>query len=69
VVRRATHMTGQLTFDDCAPDWPSPVDHQPDDHTPSRFDLRQDEMHDLRDQHAGPVALWTAHTIDVGSYL
>lgn len=59
----------QLTFDDCAPDWPEPVDQQPDDHTPARFDQRQQEMRDLRDQGAGPVALWTAHTIDVGRYL
>ena len=62
-------MNGQLTFDDCAPDWPTPAGHQPSDHTPSRSDLRQDEMRDLRDQCAGPLALWTAHTIDVGSYL
>jgi hypothetical protein len=62
-------VNGQLTFDDCTPDWTNPVDHQPSDHAPSRFDLRQDEMRDLRDQHAGPRALWTARTIDVGSYL
>ncbi len=62
-------MNGQLTFDGCTPDWPVPVDHQPSGHTPSRFDLRQEEMRDLRDQRAGPLALWTAHTIDVGSYL
>ena len=55
MVRRATPMTGQLTFDDCAPDWPESPDTQSSDHTPSRFDLRQDEMRDLRDQHAGPV--------------
>ena len=68
MVRRTAPMTGQLTFDDCAPDWPEP-EPQSSDRTPSRFDLRQDEMRDLRDQHAGPAALWTAHTIDVGSYL
>lgn len=62
-------VNGQLAFDDCTPDCREPVDHQPGDHGPSPFDLRQDEMHDLRDQRAGPVALWTAHTIDVGSYL
>ena len=61
-------MTGQLTFDDCTPDWTA-VEPPAGDHTPSRFDLRQDEIHDLRDQGAGPLALWTAHTIDVGSYL
>ena len=58
----------QLTFDDCTPDWTA-TDRQPGDHTPSRFDLRQDEMHDLGDQHAGPLALWTAQTVDTGSYL
>lgn len=58
----------QLTFDDCTPDWPDP-DHPPGDHKPTRFDLRQHEMRDLRDQHAGPHALWTAHTINAGSYL
>lgn len=68
MVRRATPMNGQLTFDDCAPDW-TVVEPQPGGHTPTRFDLRQDEMRDLRDQHAGPLALWTAHTVDVGSYL
>lgn len=62
-------MSTQLTFDDCAPDWPESPDTQPGDRTPSRFALRQDEMRDLRDQRAGPVALRTAHTIDVGSYL
>lgn len=63
-------MTGQLSLDDCQPDWPvDPADHQPGDHTPSPFDLRQHEMRDLRDQHAGPLALWTAHTIDTGEYL
>ena len=68
MVRRATPMTGQLTFDDCTPDWPA-TDQPPGDHAPSPFDLRQHEMRDLRDQRAGPVALRTAHTIDVGSYL
>ena len=24
MVRRTAPMTGQLTFDDCAPDWPEP---------------------------------------------
>lgn len=62
-------MKGQLTFDDCTPDWTNPADHQPGDHAPSPFDLRQHEMRDLRDQRAGPLALWTANTIDTGSYL
>lgn len=61
-------MTTQLTFDDCTPDWPA-LDDQPGDHTPTRFDLRQDEMHDLGDQGAGFYALRTAHDVDVGSYL
>lgn len=60
-------MTGQLALDDCQPDWPYPA--EPGDHQPSPFDLRQHEMDDLRDQHAGPLALWTAHTIDTGEYL
>ena len=62
-------MNGQLTFDDCAPDWPGPSDRQFGDHTPTRFDLRQDEMRDLRDQHAGPLALWTADNVPTGRYL
>lgn len=68
MVRRATHMNGQLTFDDCAPDWPV-VEPRLSDRTPSRFALRQDEMRDLSDQHAGPRALWTAHTVPTGRYL
>lgn len=72
MVRRTPPMTGQLTLDDCTPDWAEPEPpprRQPGDHTPSPFDLRQHEMHDLRDQRAGPLALWTAHTIDTGEYL
>lgn len=61
-------MNGQLTFDDCTPDWPA-LDPQPDGHAPSRFALRQDEMRDLRDQHAGPLALWTADNVPTGRYL
>lgn len=59
----------QLTLDDCEPDWHYPGDGEPGDSAPTRFDCRQHEMRDLRDQHASPVALWTAHTIDPGSYL
>ena len=56
-------MTGvQLALDDHEPD-------QPSDRTPTRFDLREHEMHDLRDQGAGPVALWTADTVPTGRYL
>ena len=29
MVRRATPMTGQLTFDDCAPDWPADPEPRP----------------------------------------
>ena len=61
-------MSTQLAFDDCTPDWPV-LDPQPGDHAPSRFDLRQDEMRDLRDQRAGPLALWTAHNVPTGRYL
>lgn len=44
-------------------------DPEPGDHQPTRFDCRQHEMRDLRGQHAGPHALWTAETINPGSYL
>lgn len=53
-----------LTFD------PEPDnDHQPSDHTPTPFDLRQHEMRDLQAQGAGPHALRTAHTVPTGEYL
>ncbi|PAZ15634.1 hypothetical protein CLM62_12625 [Streptomyces sp. SA15] len=52
---------------DCEPAWTD--DYQPSDHTPTRFDLRQHEMRDLRDQGPGPVALWTADTLPTGEYL
>lgn len=55
----------QLAFPDCDPTWTDP----PGDHQPSRFDCRQHEMSDLRGQAAGTVALWTAETINPGSYL
>ena len=54
----------QLTLDDPEPDWATPEDRQP-----TRFDCRQHEMRDLRGQHAGPHALWTAHTIPTQEYL
>lgn len=50
---------------DCEPD-PDPT---PADRTPTPSDLRRHEMGDLRDQHAGPHALWTAQTVPTGSYL
>ena len=53
----------QLTLDDA--NWAT----EPGDHQPSRFDCRQHEMRDLRGQAAGPHALWTAETINPGSYL
>lgn len=62
-------MTGtQLALCDPADDltW---LDNQPDNHTPTPFDLRQTEMRDLRGQNAGPGELWTAHTVPTGSYL
>ncbi|MFM9589845.1 hypothetical protein ACKI1J_15020 [Streptomyces scabiei] len=49
-------------------DWHD-VDTEPGDHQPTPFDCRQHEMDDLRDQRAGRVALWTAETINPGSYL
>jgi hypothetical protein len=61
-------MTGRLTFDDCQPDWMA-ADSPPGDHTPGPVDLRQHEMHDLRDQGARLHALWTATTVPTGSYL
>jgi hypothetical protein len=45
------------------------TDTDPADHHPTRFDCRQHEMRDLRGQGPGPHALWTAHTINPGSYL
>lgn len=57
----------QLTLDDCDPTWPN--DNQPGDRTPTRFDCRQHEMRDLRDQGPGPHALWTATTIHAPEYL
>lgn len=42
---------------------------EPGDHQPTRFDCRQHEMRDLRDQGVGAVALWTADTVPTGSYL
>lgn len=50
-------------------------DPEPDDedgpwcHTPTPTDLRQHEIRDCRGQHAGPIALRTATTIDPGRYL
>jgi len=52
---------------DCEPAWTD--DWEPGDHTPGPFELRQAEIRDMRDQGPGPVALWTAHNIDPGSYL
>ena len=52
-------------WSDCTPDW----DDDPDAGPPTRFDLRQHEMRDLRHQRAAPVALWTAHTIHAEEYL
>lgn len=49
----------QLTLDD--PDRTG----EPGDHQPTRFDCRQHEMRDLRGQHAGPHALWTADTVAI----
>lgn len=51
----------------CDPEWAT--DCQPTDQPPTQFDLRRDEMWDLRGQGPGPVALWTAHTITVGDLL
>jgi hypothetical protein len=44
-------------------------DFEPGEHQPTRFDLRQAEMRDLRGQGPTPLALWTAHTIPARSYL
>lgn len=60
----------------CEPTWTDPEPKPDDDEgpwcktsTPTPTDLRNTEMHDLRYQHAGFAALWTAHTIPTGSYL
>ncbi|MBR8638653.1 hypothetical protein KEF29_03400 [Streptomyces tuirus] len=58
--------TDQLALDG-DPSWVD--DWEPSDRTPTRVDLRQAEMRDLRDQGPGPVALWTASDIPTGSYL
>jgi hypothetical protein len=59
-------VTGVQLALDCDPTW---TDGQPDDHTPTPFDLRQAELRDLRNQHAGPTALRTANTVPTGNYL
>ena len=56
----------QLALDDCEPAW---TDCEPGERTPTPFDLRQTEMHDLRGQDAAPAQLWTAHTVPTGRYL
>ncbi|KMS79085.1 hypothetical protein ACH49_13595 [Streptomyces leeuwenhoekii] len=58
--------TEQLTLDDPQPDQPA---EESTDHHPSPADMRRAELRDLRNQHAGPRALRTAHTIPTGSYL
>lgn len=60
-------MTARQIALDCDPDQTD--DWEPSDRTPTRFDLRQAEIRDMRDQGPGPKALWTAHTIPTGSYL
>jgi len=49
--------------------WTDPCDHPETDTPPTRFDLRQHEMWDLRGQGPGPVALWTARTVPTQEYL
>lgn len=61
------HWTTDIPGVGCDPVWSS--DYQPTDRTPTRLDLRHHEMHDLRNQGAGPRELWTAHDVPVGSYL
>jgi hypothetical protein len=60
-------VTGVQLALDCEPAW-NP-DYEPTDRPPTRFDLRQAEMRDLRHQGPGPVALWTATTITCKEYL
>ncbi len=60
-------MTGKQLALDCDPTWTN--DYQPTDRTPTPIDLQQAENRDLCDQRASRRALWTAHTIPVGSYL
>ncbi|WP_327592488.1 hypothetical protein [Streptomyces chartreusis] len=51
-------------------EWPDDViDPTLNDRIPTPIDLRRHEMWDLRGQGVGPLALWTAHNIQPGSYL
>lgn len=61
-------MNGQLSLDDCTPDWDEP-EPEDGDRTPSQYHVRQQEMYDLHNQGAGPYALRTAHDVPTGSYL
>ena len=60
-------MTAEQLALDCDPTWTN--DYQPTDRTPTPADLQQAEIRDLCDQRATRKALWTAHTVPVGSYL
>lgn len=60
-------MNGQLTFDDCLPDWPYPA--KPEDRTPSRWTCREREMDDLDGQGVRRVALRTAVSVPTQEYL
>ena len=60
-------MTATQLALDCDPSWSD--DWAPSDRTPTRFDLRQAEIRDMRDQGPGPKALWTATDIPTRSYL
>lgn len=52
-------MTAVQLALDCDPTWTD----EPSDRPPTPFALRQHEMHDLRHQGTGPLALWNATTI------
>lgn len=60
-------MTAEPSVLDCDPSWSD--DWQPSDRTPTRLDLRQAEIRDMRDQGPGPLALWTAQNVPTGTYL
>ena len=51
---------------DCDPRW---TDGEPTDRTPTPFDLRAHEIRDCRGQHAQPVELWGATTLNPQEHL
>ncbi|WP_069769766.1 hypothetical protein [Streptomyces sp. LUP30] len=55
-----------MTGEQLALTWSEPCNTpSPANRPPTRFDLRQHEMWDIRGQRIEPAAYWTAHTITV----